>query len=61
MERCEIDTLDPEREIPKKTTYYIRDMDITFNEEINQEEMEYRFFNALHNIGVIRHRGRPHW
>lgn len=59
MEKCENNTLDVESEIPKKKKYYIHDMDITFNEEISQEEMEKRFFTALRNIGVVGHRGCP--
>jgi len=46
-------------EIPKKRKYWIHDMDITFEKEISQEEMEIRFFNALRNAGVIGHRGCP--
>lgn len=47
-------------EIPKKKKYYISDMDITFDKEISQEEMEIKFFNALRSVGVIGHRGCPH-
>lgn len=44
----------------KKKKFYIHDMDITFNKELTQEEMEMRFFSALRNAGVIGHRGCPH-
>lgn len=45
--------------VPTKKKFYIQDMDITFDRELTQEEMEKLFFNALHNIGVIGHRGCP--
>lgn len=45
--------------VPTKKKFYIQDMDITFDRELTQEEMENLFFNALHNIGVIAHRGCP--
>ena len=44
---------------PTKKKFYIQDMDITFDRELTQEEMEKLFFNALYNIGVIAHRGCP--
>ena len=46
--------------IPKKKKFYIHDMDITFDKEIDQETMERLFFEALRSIGVIGHRGCPH-
>ncbi len=45
--------------IPKKKTFWIHDMDITFDEELTHEEMEKRFYDALRNAGVIGHRGCP--
>lgn len=45
--------------IPKKRKYHIADMDITFDKDITQEEMEQCFFNALRQAGVIGHRGCP--
>lgn len=45
--------------IPKKKKFYIHDMDITFDKELTQEEMELKFFGALSNAGVIGHRGCP--
>lgn len=48
-----------DEEIPKKKTFWIHDMDITFDKELTQEEMEKRFFGALGNAGVIGHRGCP--
>lgn len=44
----------------RKKKFYIHDMDITFNEELTQEEMEIRLFSALRGAGVIGHRGCPH-
>lgn len=46
-------------EIPKKKKYHITDMDIFFDKEITQEEMEIKVFNALRSVGVIGHRGCP--
>ena len=43
----------------KRKKFYIHDMDITFDTELTQEEMEQRFFSALRSIGVIGHRGCP--
>lgn len=45
--------------VPKRKKFYIHDMDITFDTELTQEEMEQRFFSALRGIGVIGHRGCP--
>lgn len=45
---------------PKKKKFYIHDMDITFDKELTQEQMELKFFGALSNAGVIGHRGCPH-
>lgn len=47
-------------ELSKKAKYHISDMDITFDKELTQEEMERLFFKALRLIGVIGHRGCPH-
>lgn len=69
MERC-IDIInkyktesecmeDFEEEIPKKKIFWIHDMDITFDKELTQEEMEKCFFDALKTAGVIGHRGCP--
>ena len=46
-------------DIPKKRKYHISDMDIIFDKEITQEEMERCFFSALRQAGVIGHRGCP--
>lgn len=48
-----------EEELPKKKTFWIHDMDITFDKELTHEEMEKRLFGALKNAGVIGHRGCP--
>lgn len=45
--------------IPKKSKYHISDMDIAFDKELTQEQMEQLFFDALRSIGVIGHRGCP--
>ena len=45
---------------PKKKKFHISDMDICFDKAITQEEMELLFFDALHNAGIIGHRGCPH-
>ena len=43
----------------KKSKYHISDMDIFFDKELTQEEMEQLFFGALRSIGVRGHRGCP--
>lgn len=55
----EVEYEDFSEEIPKKKTFWIHDMDITFDEELTHEEMEKRFYDALRNAGVIGHRGCP--
>ena len=51
-----------EFEIPpirRKNKYHISNMDITFNRELSQEEMEKIFFSALYKIGVTAYKGCP--
>ncbi len=55
----EVEYEDFSEEIPKKKTFWIHDMDITFDEELTQEEMEKRFYDALRNAGVTGHKGCP--
>ena len=43
----------------KKSKFHISSMDITFDKELTQEQMETLFFGALHSIGVKAHRGCP--
>lgn len=45
------------QEIPKKKKFSTYSMDIIFDKELTQEEMEKLLFSALRNIGVIGHRG----
>ena len=44
-------------DIPKQKKFSTYSMDITFDKELTQEEMEKLLFSALRNIGVIGHRG----
>lgn len=55
MEQILIDAEEPS----KQKKFHISDMDIYFGEELTQEEMEKKFFSALHNAGVVGHRGCP--
>ena len=45
------------QEKPKQRKFSTYSMDITFDKELTQEEMEKLLFSALRNIGVIGHRG----
>ena len=46
-----------DEDIPKKKKFSTYSMDITFDKELTQEEMEKLLFSALRSIGVIGHRG----
>lgn len=45
------------QEKPKQRKFSTYSMDIIFDKELTQEEMEKLLFSALRNIGVIGHRG----
>lgn len=55
----DIDDLFSTEPTPKYKKFHIHDMDITFDKELTQEEMELKFFGALSSAGVIGHRGCP--